>query len=261
MSKLILAVSIFLIILCICVGFYFVVNINRNVEPNIVYKVPSDTEVAKTNQDDKQVNQPKSTQIDIEEVDVDLTNKSDEGTYILLAEDETGKEISVRVSADRLKELNKYAGDKFYKNIRGVSGPPPDGYKYIIMPDGKAKRGEDGKPIIYKIGAPLFEVILRKDFAPTLDQFNQLKALEENLLYAMQNGNYDESDDIRDQISTLRKESKGMLPYVNITVTAEYSNESEYDAEYKRAEQLSKPVLYQAYRKHGFEHLIPEEYK
>ncbi|MDE0636849.1 MAG: UvrB/UvrC motif-containing protein [Candidatus Poribacteria bacterium] len=261
MSKPILAVSIFLIISCICVGLYFITNTNKNVEPAIIYKVPSDTEVDKTNQDSKQVNQPKPIETDTETVDVDLTNQSQEKSYVLIAENESGEKVSVRVTADHLEKLKKEAGRKFYKNIRGVSGPPPEGYKYIIMPDGKAKRDENGNPITYKIGDPIFEIVLREDFAPTIEQFNQLKNLEQELVTAIQNEDFDKADNIRDQISTLRQESNGMLPYVNITVTVETPNETEYDAKYKRAEQLSKPVLYQAYREHGFEHLIPEGYK
>ncbi len=198
---------------------------------------------------------------DIEKPDVDLTDQSGGKSYIVIAEDENGNDVSVRISPDHLEKLNKEAGSKFYKNIRGVSGPPPKGYKYRILPDGKVKRDEAGNPMTYKIGDPIFEVILRNKFAPTLDQYNKLKSLEQEASHAIQNGNYDKYDNISDQISTLRKESKGLLPYINITLTGNYSSLNERENAFKDATLLSKPMLYEQYRNQGFEHLIPKEYK
>ena len=167
----------------------------------------------------------------------------------------------IKMTPELEDKLNKQAKQDFYTQIRGVSGPPPAGYKYRITHDGKAMLDENGKPMIYKIGEPIFSLETQKGFAPTLEQYKKYQSLLQNKVDAMKNNDYDKADNIQSEIDQFRKDARGELPYINITLTLETSSESEMDAAYKRALELSKPIMYEAYRKQGFAHLIPEEYK
>ena len=177
----------------------------------------------------------------------------------VLYEDENHNPI--KMTPELEDKLNKQAKQDFYTQIRGVSGPPPAGYKYRITHDGKAMLDENGKPMIYKIGEPIFSLETQKGFAPTLEQYKNYQSLLQNKVDAMKNNDYDKADNIQSEIDQFRKDAQGDLPYINITLTLETSSESEMDAAYKRALELSKPILYEAYGKQGFAHLIPEEYK
>ena len=167
----------------------------------------------------------------------------------------------IKMTPELEDKLNKQAKQDFYTQVRGVSGPPPAGYKYRITHDGKAMLDENGKPMIYKIGEPIFSLETQKGFAPTLEQYKKYQSLLQNKVDAMKNNDYDKADNIQSEIDQFRKDARGELPYINITLTLETSSESEMDAAYKRALELSKPIMYEAYRKQGFAHLIPEEYK
>ena len=166
----------------------------------------------------------------------------------------------IELTPDLLELMKKQSKNDLYTQIRGVSGPPPKGYKYRLNPDGTAKRDQYGQPMLYKIGEPIFEIETHKGFAPTLKQYQQFQDLELKRKESIRDGNSELYESIKSQMSQLRKDAHGDLPYVNITITLETSSKSEHEAAYKRAKELSLPILYEEYRKQGLSHLIPKEY-
>ena len=259
MKNLMLNSCIIIIIICICVALYIILSPSNKMETNDVgYQTPSHNEIDNPNQVSKPVNQDQlSTKpnSDMEIAKVDMTNGDNGQNHVILAEDENGNEVYVKVTDAHFKRLNREAGRKFYKDIRGVSGPPPEGYTYIILPDGRAKRGEDGKPIIHNRDNPYFTIESQLGFAPTLEEYQHYQSLENSYLQAIKEGQWKKADQIRSNIYNLREEYKGQLPYVSVAMFSDKSTDS------PEIQEQANQILYSEYAKQGFSHLIPKEYR
>ncbi len=246
-------------IIIICIALYTILSISKSTETNDAgYQMLSRVEIDNLNQVSKPVNQDHlatKPNLDMKYTKVDMTN-GDKGQHrVILAEDQNGNEVYVKVTDEHFEKLNKQAGRKFYKNIRGVSGPPPEGHTYIILPDGRAKRGEDGKPIIHNRDNPYFTIESQLGFAPTLEEYRHYQSLENSYSQAVKEGQWKKADQIRSNIYNLREEYKGQLPYVSVAMFSDKSTDSP-----EIQEQVNQ-ILYSEYAKQGFSHLIPKEYR
>ena len=128
---------------------------------------------------------------------------------------------------------------------------PPEGYKYVWLDVGIPRRDENGNPILLKEGEPFFEVTTALGFAPTQEEFAQYQQLEKDRIAAVLRGNDAEVDRLNAARRRFRAEHRGEIPTISVldgTLGVDYT------------EQI-RERLYEAYRKAGFDYLIPDEYR
>ena len=102
---------------------------------------------------------------------------------------------------------------EFYKRALGMM-PPPDGYYYRSNPDGSVILGEDGLPIAYKLGEPVFQIKTRIGFRPTRDQILTHKALVDIYAVYTNKNDHETAGLIQAEINKLESEAVGEIPLI-----------------------------------------------
>ncbi len=102
--------------------------------------------------------------------------------------------------------------ERIYKKY-GVE-PPPPGYAYRMSDPGVLKLDENGNPMLYKEGEPIFDVAIGTGFAPTYEQYQHYLHLIKVRDIERHAGNDAEADRLNAEIDQLEKEAQGDIPIV-----------------------------------------------
>lgn len=137
---------------------------------------------------------------------------------------------------------------EFYKRELGMM--PPEGYFYVCNPGGSVKLGEDGLPIYYKYGEPVFKIGTRIGFRPTREQIIIHKKLDDLYVDAINNGDQETAETILSEIRALEEQAVGELPL--ITASTQPPPEGLNRSEWRR--KLSERAR-EEYKKMGIEYV------
>ena len=129
--------------------------------------------------------------------------------------------------------------ERIYKKY-GVE-PPPPGYAYRMSDPGVLKLDENGNPMLYKEGEPIFDVAIGTGFAPTYEQYQHYLHLIKVRDIERHAGNDAEADRLNAEIAQLKKEARGDIPVVTSTQSApKHIIEATAEARSQRASELMR---------------------
>ena len=177
---------------------------------------------------------------------------SDDGKQVDVGmSDKTSDEVQVTDNTPDFwslsPEVRQQIFDQFYLQ-RGLKRPPP-GYVYRWKDIGVPLLDENGNPVLHKRGEPYVDIQMRVGFAPTREEYERYKQLQEDQGWAEARGDFTEADRLAAEIDALEAAVQRVRPVHVITTWV--------GAEAKaKAAQVSKEKLNAALREHGLEHLI-----
>ncbi|MDE0636847.1 MAG: hypothetical protein OXI43_13500 [Candidatus Poribacteria bacterium] len=102
---------------------------------------------------------------------------------------------------------------EFYKRALGKM-PPPEGHFYVCNPDGSVKLGEDGLPIYYKHGEPVFKIKTMIGFRPTREQIIIHKTLLDLYEDAVNRDDQETAEMVDSEIQALEEHAVGEIPLI-----------------------------------------------
>ena len=183
--------------------------------------------------------------------------QSDDSVFTQFAQNSLFWELSA--------EDQETAFANFYRK-KGLK-PPPNGYTYL-WPQGSSqgmpKLDENGEPILHKLGEPQFIIETCIGFAPTREQYERYKQLDQACFETYKVGNIAEYNRLNAEREALREGARGELPSVSISGIIPRSmvpTQEAFDNFLKMGHQKARILEYELYRKAGFDYLIPDEYR
>ena len=133
---------------------------------------------------------------------------------------------------------------------------PPKGHGYVWDTPGVPKLDENGQPLFYKFGEPLFEVQTQLGFAPTRAQHERYKDLNREYNLANLQGDYAKADNLAAEIRDLRAAAHGEIPTVTYTLVVTDPN-ADIETLERHAQLGALQRTYEEYRKVGLDYLVP----
>ena len=144
-----------------------------------------------------------------------------------------------------------YYYDRVYKKY-GVP-PPPPGYGYRMSDPGVLRLDDNGNPILYKEGEPVFDVHKIPGFAPTREQYQYYKELIRKRDHERRTGNDAAADQFNAKIRQLKAEAQGVIPFVTSSLGIESHL---YEAAKADQERKAGEIMKQAYIDMGLGHMV-----
>ena len=147
------------------------------------------------------------------------------------------------------ERLGYYA--KIYKKY-GVE-PPPPGYAYRMSDPGVLRLDGYGKPILYKEGEAVFDIVIGIGFAPTYEQYQHYLHLIQLRDAARHAGDDNRADQLNAEIDQLEADAQGEIPVVSSSqaVPTHLAEEAKVERS-RKASQIMK----QAYIDMGLGYMI-----
>ena len=134
----------------------------------------------------------------------------------------------------------------------------PNGYYYKRESDGSLLRDESGYPTLHKIGEPAFKVVKDIGFAPTREEYAYYQSVQQELVEAQAIGNSSEIERLQGELQHMYNTYRGEIPTISYSIQTTDPN-ADIEALHKYAASRATRLRYEAYRKSGFEYLIPTE--
>ena len=134
----------------------------------------------------------------------------------------------------------------------------PDGYYYQRNPDGRLLHNENGYPTLHKIGEPDFKVVKEIGFAPTREEYARYQQVQQEFAEAQAIGNTREVERLQRELQHMRDTFVGEIPTISYSLQTN-DRYADIAALHKDAASRATRLRYEAYRKSGFEYLIPTE--
>lgn len=141
--------------------------------------------------------------------------------------------------------------------------PTPSGYSIRLRETNELLRlDENGNPILHKNHEPYFRIVTEIGFAPTREEYERYKEMQHEYSQAHGWGRAAEAERINAELKAFRLSCYREIPDVVSSLTdPPGTTKADADARLTRAIEISKQVLYNEYRKMGFDYLIPEKYR
>lgn len=134
----------------------------------------------------------------------------------------------------------------------------PDGYYYQRNPDGRLLHNENGYPTLHKIGEPDFKVVKEIGFAPTREEYARYQQVQQEFAEAQVIGNTREVERLQRELQHMRDTFLGEIPTISYSLQTN-DRYADIEALHKYAASRARHLRFEAYRKSGFEYLIPTE--
>ncbi len=136
----------------------------------------------------------------------------------------------------------------------------PDGYYYKRKPDGRLLHDENGYPTLHKIGEPDFKVVKAIGFAPTREEYARYQRVQQEFAEAQTIGNTSEVERLQRELQHMYNTFRGEIPEVSYSFHTTDPH-ADIEALHKDAALRARHLSFEAYRKAGFEYLIPTEFQ
>lgn len=147
------------------------------------------------------------------------------------------------------KRLGYY--ERIYKKY-GIA-PPPSGYAYRMSAPGILRLDEKGKPILYKKGEAVFDIVITTGFAPTYEQYQHYLELIRRRDEASRAGNDGRADQLNAEITQLKSNAQGDIPSVSASLAVPTHLAETAAAE---TDQKASEIMRQAYIDMGLGYMV-----
>ena len=217
---------------------------NTDTEPDKVYK---DVEPSKVGSSDKKLAESKNFTDWWEENGATLVSDDKEQVKSNMPDKHEQAANKFPDWHSLTPEQQKHIYDQFYVQC-GVP-PPPKGYEYRWKDRWVPLLDENGNPVLHKIGDPIVEVRMGVDFAPTKEEYEEWKALDEAWGWAEARGDIAEAKRLKAERDALEASAQRMRPIGVGTMSIGREAKS-------KSRSFSRKAYNDALREHGLEHLI-----
>ena len=149
------------------------------------------------------------------------------------------------------------------QDLKNFNFPPtPDGYSIKLRSlGGFLKLDENDNPILHKDYEPYFDVLTEIGFAPTREEYEHYQELLRQHGLALGWERTAEAERLSTEIDAFRLSCFREIPDIAISLKHPHgTTESEVQTRLTRAIRIQRQLLYEEYRKAGFDYLIPEDF-